>query len=145
MSVQTATEANFRTSPNPPAADKSLGELFADLSRETSQLVRAEVQLAKTEVTRKAVSAGKDAGMIAGGAALAGTGLLVLTAALVCAVNMITHSTGISALIVGLLYLIGGGLIAWQGVSGLKHLDPVPQETVDTLKEDGQWLKNIRK
>jgi len=144
MSTQTLSEANFGTSPNPRAAEKSIGELFADLSRETSQLVRQEVQLAKTEVTSKAAKVGKDVGMIAGGAALAGVGFLVLSAALVCGLAALTHSVGLSALIVAVLYLAVGALVVWQGVAGLKRHDLVPQATLETLKEDGQWLKNIR-
>jgi len=144
MSTQTLPETNFGTSPNPRTADKSIGELFADLSRETSQLVRQEVQLAKTEVTTKAAKAGKDVGMVAGGAALAGVGFLVLSAALVCGLAALTHSVGLSALIVAVVYLLAGALVAMQGVAGLKRLDLKPEATVETLKEDGQWLKNIQ-
>jgi len=145
MSVQTVPEANFSVRANPSPQDRSLGELFGDLSRETAELVRQEVRLAKTEVTRKAVGLGKDAAMIAGGATVAGVGFLALTAALVCGLAALIHSDGAAALIVGLLYVIAGGLFVWQGIAGIKRVDPVPHETLETLKEDGQWLKNIRK
>lgn len=142
MSVYTVSETNFGTSSNQPPAEKSLGELFGDLTKESSQLVRQEINLAKTEFTAKAVRAGKEVGMIAGGAALAGVGFLVLTACFVCGLIAVGLSAWAASGIIAVLYLVVGGVVAWQGVSGLKRLDPVPHATVDTLKEDAKWLKN---
>ena len=142
MSVHTVSETNFGTSANTAPADKSLGELFGDLTRESSQLVREEINLAKVEITQKAVRASKDVGMIVGGVIVASTGLLVLTAFFVLCLIAAHLAPWIAALIVAVVYLVGGGLVAWQGVSALKHVDPIPHATVDTLKEDAQWLKN---
>ena len=63
--------------------ERSLGELFAELSRETGVLVRKEVELATTEMTAKARTAAAHVGTIAAGGALAHAGLLVLLAAFV--------------------------------------------------------------
>ena len=51
--------------------DRTLGEMFADLSRETRTLVQQEIQLAKTELSEKAASVGKNSGLIAAGGLLA--------------------------------------------------------------------------
>ncbi len=141
MSVQTTMEPKIGTGPN-PSGEKSIGELFADLSRESTDLVRQEIQLAKAEMMQKATKAGKDVVMIAVGATVAGTGLLVLTAFFVLALAHFGVPEWLAALIIALVYLAGGGIVAWQGISGLKHVDPVPHATVDTLKEDAQWLKS---
>ena len=66
-----------------PLDNRSIGDLFAELSRETSQLVRKEVELATTEMTAKARKAGGHVGVAAAGGALAHAGLLVFLAALV--------------------------------------------------------------
>jgi hypothetical protein len=61
--------------------ERSLGELFAELASETSTLVRQEFQLAKTELSQKAAHAGRNAGLIGAGGAVAYAGLLALVAA----------------------------------------------------------------
>ena len=63
--------------------ERSLGELFAELSRETAALVRQEVALAKTELSEKAARLGRSASMVGIGGALGHAGLLTLIAALV--------------------------------------------------------------
>ena len=144
MAIQTALpESNMATSPNAPTAqDKSLGELFGDLSRETTQLVRQEINLAKTEMTQKATRAAKDVGRIAVGGFLAYCGLLTLVGAIVFALVALGMPAWGAALLVGLAFCGGGALLAMQGVKALKNIDPIPQQTVETLKEDQQWLKN---
>ena len=57
--------------------DKSLGQLFGDLSRQLGTLVRQEIDLAKTETTARVTSLGRDAAMIGAGAALGYAALLV--------------------------------------------------------------------
>jgi hypothetical protein len=70
-----------------PKDDRSIGELFAELSRETSVLVRKEVELATTEMTAKLRTAGTQAGVVAAGGALVHAGLLVLLAGIVIALT----------------------------------------------------------
>ena len=63
--------------------ERTLGEMFAELSRETRTLVQQELQLAKTELTEKASKMGKSAAFIVGGGVIAYAGLLAIVAALV--------------------------------------------------------------
>src|SRR5438045_2951539 len=83
--------------------DRSLGELFSELSRETSTLVRQEVDLAKTELTHKATEVGKDIGFLAAGALVAYAGFLTLVAMLVIALAQLGVTWWLSALIVGVV------------------------------------------
>ncbi len=57
--------------------ERSVGELFAELSRDMATLVRQEVHLAKTEVSQKASQMGKDIGFLAVGGAVAYAGCRV--------------------------------------------------------------------
>src|SRR3954452_8033076 len=82
--------------------DRSLGELFAELSRETGTLVRKEFELATTEMTSKARVAGVHLGTVAAGGALAHAGLLVLLAAIVIALAELGVAMWLSALIVAI-------------------------------------------
>jgi uncharacterized membrane protein len=128
----------------PPSADpnqKSLGELFTDLTRESATLVRQEVALARTEISQKASQMGKDIGLIAAGGAIAYAGLIVILLGIAFGLIALGMAAWAAYLLVGIVVGIIGGLITWQGLSGLKRADPMPRETVETLKEDAQWAK----
>jgi len=120
--------------------EPSLGELFAELSRQTSDLVHQEVNLAKAEMTQKAREVGKDAGFIGAGGAVAYAGLLVLLAAIVLFLG-IWLPMWVSALIVAVVVLGVGGFLILRGRDGLSKTNITPQQTVDTLKEDVRWAK----
>lgn len=142
VEVQTGA-ASYATARNaPPQEEKSLGELFADLTRESSNLVRQEVNLAKAELSQKAAKVGKDAVLIAAGGFIAYAGALVLFAAIVLMLVQLANMPAWgAALLVSLVALVGGGMLAMSGVNALKKVDPTPHNTLDTLKEDAQWAK----
>jgi uncharacterized membrane protein YqjE len=121
--------------------DRPLGELFSDLARETTQLIRQEVQLAKTEMTQKAVRVGKDIGMLAAGGVLAFMGLLGIMATIVIAIADAGLPWWASTLLVGGVVLCIGGGLAFAGLSALRRVDPVPRETMRTIEEDKQWAR----
>ena len=121
--------------------ERTLGEMFAELSRETRTLVQQELQLAKTELTEKASRMGKGAGLIVGGGLIAYGGLLAIIAAMV----LITIALGVppwaAALVGGMLAAGIGYLLIRSGLAALKPQELTPRKTIDTLKEDAQWLK----
>jgi len=121
--------------------EPSIGELFASLARDTSNLVRQEVELAKTEMTQKVTSLGKDAGMIGAGAALAYAGLLALIAAVILGLGELIP-LWLSALIVGLVVVGIGYALIQRGRSAMSRLDLTPRQTIETLKEDKEWAKD---
>ena len=119
--------------------NRSLGDLLAELSRETGQLVRKEIELATTEMTAKVRKAGAQIGVAAAGGALIHAGVLVLLAMLVIALSDIGLAPWLAALIVGLLTIGIGYLLVNRGLSGLRSTSIVPQQTIETLKEDARW------
>jgi len=121
--------------------EPSLGELFASLARDTGNLVRQEVQLAKTEMTQKVTGLGRDAGMIGAGGAVAYAGLLTLIAALVLGLGEFIP-LWLSALIVGLVVVAIGYFLIQRGRNGLSQADLTPRQTIETLKEDTEWAKD---
>jgi len=124
--------------------ERSLGELFAELARETSSLVRQEVALAKTEVTQKASLVGRDVGRIGVGGAIAYAGLLALIGAVILIVGLFIP-LWLSALIVGLVVAGIGYALIQQGISALKRAELTPRQTIETLKEDAEWAKEQTK
>jgi len=117
-----------------PSDDRSIGELIGDLTRETTQLVRQEINLAKTEMTVKATKVGKDVGLIAAGGVLAFAGFLALVAFLILALVRIGLGAWVSALIVGVVLAGIGGALAMSGLKKLREIDPVPHQAVEALK-----------
>jgi uncharacterized membrane protein YqjE len=131
-------ENRFRMEPG--ADNRSLGELFADLSRETSELVRAEVALARAELADNASRAAKNITLVAVGGLVAYAGLLVFVALLVIALRFAIPWWA-STLIVSALVIAAGGFAALKGINGLKTQNLMPKQTVETIKEDAQWAK----
>jgi len=119
--------------------ERSLGELFAELSRETGVLVRKEVELATTEMTAKARTAGMHVGTIAAGGALTHAGLLVLLAAFVIGLAQLGVSPFLSALIVALATMGIGYALVSKGRASLSRANLAPVQTMETLKETATW------
>ena len=121
--------------------ERSLGELFSELAQETSTLVRQEVQLAKTEMGQKATRVGKDVGFLAAGGAVAYAGLLAIIAGIIVLLGQVIPMW-LSALLVGLVVAGVGYFLVRRGLDALKQEDLAPRQTIETLKEDGQWAKD---
>ncbi len=121
--------------------ERSLGQLFGDLSRQLSTLVRQEIDLARTEVTTKAGAASRDVAMIGAGGALAYAGLLVLLAAVVLLLIEVGLDAWLAALIVGIVVLGVGGFLIMRGRDGIQKADLAPRRTIETIKDDAEWAK----
>ena len=119
--------------------ERSLGELLAELSRETGQLIRKEVELATTEMTAKAKKAGTDAAVIAAGGALLHAALLVLLAALVIGLAQLGITPWLSALLVGVLTAGIGYMLVNRGRTSLRKSSLAPVQTMESLKETATW------
>ena len=120
--------------------ERSLGELFSELTHELTTLVRQEVALAKTEMSQKASRVGMNVGFLAAGGAVAYAGFLAILAGVVILLAE-AIPTWLSALIVGVVVAAVGGFLVQKGLSTLRSMDLVPRETVETLKEDAEWTK----
>jgi uncharacterized membrane protein YqjE len=123
------------------ATDRSLGDLFTELTSEMTTLVRQEVDLAKEEMSRKAANVGKDVGFLAAGAAVGYAGLLAIVAAVVIIVAHVMP-WWLAALIVGLVVAGIGGFLVYRGLQNLKSVSLAPTATLETLKEDKQWASD---
>jgi hypothetical protein len=121
------------------ADQRSIGELFAELSRETGTLVRKELELATTEMTGKARIAGAHVGTIAAGGALAHAALLILLAAIVIGLAQLGVEPWLSALIVALVTGVTGYMLVQKGLTNLRRTSVAPTKTIETLKETASW------
>jgi hypothetical protein len=123
-----------------PGEEPSLGELFGHLTSDLGDLMRSEIELARVEIREEAAKAGQAAGMLGAGGLVAYLGLaLVATAAAWGLAEAI--DAGWAFLIVGLVVGAIGAVLIVMGRDRLKAVKPVPEQTVETLKEDAQWAR----
>ena len=116
-----------------------LGDLLATLSTQVNQLFRQEVQLAQAEMTRKAAKAGQNVALIVLGAVLANSALLAIIAALIIRLAQVMDAW-LAAALVGIILAVVAGLLVQVGVRKLKEIDPAPRRTIETMKENKEWL-----
>lgn len=131
--------ADGATSINETSSRPSLGELFADVSRDLSTLVRQEVELAKAELTQSATRAGKGAGLLAGAGVAGHFVLLFLSVALWWTLGEATGH-GWSALIVAGVWAIAAAVLAMAGRRNLQEIKGLPR-TTGSVKQIPEALK----
>ena len=120
--------------------DASLGELFKQLSTDTGELIRQEAALAKTEMREVGSTLARDGAKIGVAAGLGLVGAMALTAFLVITLgDLFGDSYWLSALVVGLLALAGAAMLGRSAVSDIRERGVKPQQTIATLREDGDW------
>jgi hypothetical protein len=134
--------AGYTDSGRPDVEGRSVGELIGEVASDLSKLMRQELELAKVEMKAEASKAGKGAGMLAG-AGVAGHLLLIfISLALMFGLTaLFDMDLGWSALIVAVLWGIVAAVLAASGRKKLREVNPKPERTVETLKEDAQWAK----
>jgi len=123
----------------PPHDDRSLGELFSDLSRDTARLLRTELELAKTELSGKVRAATGHVAVIAAGGVLLHAGLLVLLATMVAALIAFGMAPWLAALIVAVLTMVAGAVMVWWGLRALRTTPLAPVHAVNAMKENTTW------
>jgi hypothetical protein len=128
--------------PHVEPRERPVGELVKELANQTSTLVRQEIQLAQAELTVKGKQAGKGAGLFGGAAVVALLAAGALTAAIVAALGEVMP-IWLAALVVTVVYAVIAAALAAAGRNRMREAGPpVPEQTVETVKEDVQWAKN---
>jgi hypothetical protein len=121
---------------------QSIGELLKQLSEQTATLVRQELGLARAEIEQKARRARVGLGLIAAAAVLALATIGALTATLILLLST-WMDAWLGSLIVTLAYAAFAALLAVQGKEKVgEATPPIPEETIETVKEDVQWAKS---
>jgi predicted phage tail protein len=120
-------------------SDKSLPTLFSDLTRETVDLVRQEIALARAEMSEKVSTAQGAITSVAIGAAILLAGLFIILQAVVNAVAMVLPpemAPWLAPLIVGAVIAIIGYAMLKGGSSKLQPSNLMPHRTLDSLRRD---------
>jgi hypothetical protein len=140
--MTTGYESEYSTTGSAPR-DESIGNMIGQVAGDVSTLFRQEVALAKAELKEEAVKAAKAGGMLAGAGFAGYMVAVLLSLALVFALDAVMP-LGWAAVIVAVIWAIIGGVLYAVGRNRMKNVDPVPRQTVETLREDAQWVRDLK-
>jgi len=122
--------------------ERSLGELFSDLSQQTSELIRQEMRLAKAELSDKLSDVGRHAAMIGASVAFGLAAVVAVAAAIALLLVKFGLEPWVAAAITAVAMAATAFVLAQSGLSALRKKTIAPVETMHSLKETSQWLKN---
>lgn len=143
----TLVEGDPAAASPPPAQadDRSIGDLFSELTSETTTLVKQEIRLVKAEATQEAKEAGAAIGEAAAGGAVAYAGLIALVIGLGWGLGQLIGDdlelVWLGITIAGIVVAIIGYVLLQKGLDKVKALSPPLDTTTQTLQEDKQWIK----
>lgn len=123
--------------------ETSISSLVGGIVGDVQTLLRNEIALAREEV-RQEVNTAKSAGIKLGIAigVLAVGGLFILHAVAQALADLLNWPTWSGYTILGLVLAIAGGILLSSAQKQLKEVHPVPQQTVETMKENVEWIKD---
>jgi hypothetical protein len=121
--------------------DRSLSELLSDVTTEIASLFRKEVELAKAETSEQVSRAAKAGGMLGAAAVVGFLDLILFSFAAAWALSEVVPE-GVAFLIVAVVFAIVTTTLALAGKKRLASINPMPNQTVQTLKADVQVAKD---
>jgi hypothetical protein len=127
-----------------PSADQPLAHLVARMSADLSTLFRKEIELAKIEIKEDMKQTARAGGMY-GAAGFAGYMALVLVSLALAFLLDLIMPTWIGFLIVGVAYGAAGYVLFRRGQERFKAINPLPEQTIETIKEDVEWVRTRNK
>jgi uncharacterized membrane protein YqjE len=122
-------------------SQRSVADVLQDIVGNLQQIIRSELRLARAELKEKADRAAKPATTLAAGAILGFYGIGFLLLAIVYALSL-ALSVWLAALIVSAVLIVAAAILVATGRNKLKQIQPVPEKTVETMKENVQWAKD---
>ena len=121
--------------------DRPLGEVAKELTSDVSLLVRQEIELAKAEMAAKARTAALGLGLLGGAGVVALCAAGAVTAFLILVFSLFLPHW-LAALLVGLCLAVVASVLLKQGKERIDDAGkPVPEQTIETVKEDMEWVK----
>ncbi len=123
-----------------PQTQRSVSDVLQDIVGNLQQIIRNEFRLARVEIKEKATRAKQPVTILASGVVLGLYGFGFLLLALVYALSLVI-APWLAALLIGVVLAIAAAILVASGRNALKQVDPVPEKTVQTVKENVRWAK----
>lgn len=122
------------------AGDRPISAVFQDILQNTQEIIRSEVSLAKAELREEASKAVSSALLVIGGAIVGSLASVFALWTIVFALALSWPMWAASLLVAAALAAVGGVLLA-MGVRRLTRVHPIPERTVETMKENVEWVR----
>jgi hypothetical protein len=126
------------------AEDRTFSAVLQDILRNLQEIIRSEVRLAKVEIRDEAVQAGSSALWITAGAVGALCSWIFISWTAVYALAMVM-SMWAATLVVAVALASMASVLLVVGLRRFKRIQPIPEHTVETLKENLEWMKQSTK
>ncbi|HEX7361045.1 MAG TPA: phage holin family protein [Bryobacteraceae bacterium] len=123
---------------------RTTAEVVQDIVGNIQAIVRSEVRLAKAELSEEAVKAAQASALVAAGIVAA---LFTIWLSLLTALFALSHAIPYwaAALVLLIIMAITTAVLLLTGKKRFKTVHPVPQRTVETIKENAEWVKSQTK
>jgi hypothetical protein len=122
------------------AGERSAAEVLKDIVGNLQEIIRSEVRLARAEIREESGEMARAGAVLAAGALLGFYALFFLFLALVYMLTTVI-SPAASALVVGAALAAVAGVLVSKGRGRLKQVSAKPEKTIETVKENIEWLK----
>ncbi len=132
------SDAAVRTEPSP--GDKPVGDLMAEMTSQVGSLLRKELEMARVELKDEMRQAAKAGGMLSGAALSGYLAMLFGSFALAWLLDRKLPRPLAFGLVAALHGAAAAGLLK-RGQEEIRQVDPVPTQTIETLKENVEWAK----
>ena len=127
--------------PRSASGGEAVGELFSQLGHQVGELVGKEMQLARSELREELAKGVKATASLSGAAVVGLVALVFLSSAAAWGLAEVM-APGWAFFVVGAAQVAVAGVLLLTGRRQVATIDPVPHQTVETLKEDARWAKN---
>ncbi|HEX6161621.1 MAG TPA: phage holin family protein [Thermoanaerobaculia bacterium] len=123
-------------------AERSLGQIFKDLTADLSTLFRSEIALLKLEIKDTVTKLGTGSAMFAGAVTCALLGVAFLFVTITLGLVALGVPAWLSALIVTLVLFGAAAVLALMGKKKLAQVKFVPEESIGQIKRDIDAIKS---
>ncbi len=121
--------------------DRSLSQLLGDSVQNIQDILRSELQLAKIEVMEEAKSGLRAAGLLIAGAVLAVLALEFLLFTVIWILDAFVMSLWLAGVVVTIPVIVAAAVLILVGKARLQALNPTPELTLESVKENVEWVK----
>lgn len=127
-----------------------LGELFSKLSSDAGNLINLQIELLKAELRESATVVARNSILLMAGGVVGILAVAVITFAIIGFVASMLPITdnimawAVAALIVGVLYALVAGGLAFAGLKSFKNRNIAPERSIEEMKRDKEWVKEIK-
>lgn len=126
------------------AEERALSQVLQDILRNLQEIVRSEVRLARVEIREDLKQAAYSGAWIAAGVVGALSAWILLLWTLVYALAT-TMSMWLATLLVAVVAALAGAFLIASGIRKARRIQPIPERTVESVKENLEWMKQPTK